>query len=94
MMSYSSRRNSAIAYAAITDLHQRQCRVFAVIEKYPNVSRNDIARIAKMEPSNVSSRICELCDEGYIRPSGKKVDHRTKRRVTTYVSMENVEATL
>ena len=93
MIPYNSRRNSAIAYAAIPDLQQRQCRVFAIIEKYPNVSRNDIARIAKMEPSNVSSRICELYNEGYIRPSGKKIDHRTKRSVTTYVTKDYEEAT-
>lgn len=62
----------------------RQRRVYDCIRRCPGVSRNDIARILKMQPSNVSSRVWELMEDGLIYVSGSKRDHRTKRIVRQY----------
>lgn len=79
---------SIIAYYDITDLEERQQRVLRCIRRNPGVSRNDIARIEKMDPKNVSSRLWELKDLGRIVVVGKKRDHRTKRWLDQYVAVE------
>jgi DNA-binding MarR family transcriptional regulator len=72
------------AYHAIPDLDERQARVMACIARYPGVSRNDIARIQKMDPKNVSSRIGELKNQGRVRVCGTKIDRITGYKVMQY----------
>lgn len=83
--------NSVEAYRSIPDLQARQERVLRAIRDNPGLSRNEIARIAGMMPSNVSSRISELIREGSVVPAGRKRDPITGRAVTTYVHNPEVE---
>lgn len=76
------------AYRSITDLDERQARVMACIARYPGVSRNDIARIQRMEPKNVSSRIGELKNQGKIRVCGTKIDRITGYKVMQYEAVQ------
>ena len=75
---------SIIAYHSIPDLDDRQRRVLRCIEAYPGVSRNDIARILRMTPANVSSRISELLRQGRIKIIGRKRDRITGYQVRQY----------
>ena len=83
--------NSIEAYRSIPDLRARQERVLHAVRDNPGSSRNEIARIAGMMPSNVSSRISELIREGSIIPTGRKRDPITGRMVTVYVHNPEVE---
>lgn len=75
---------SAVFYYAIPNLDERESRVLSFIGRYPNMSRNDIARAARMDPENVSCRIADLLRRGEIIVSGKKRDRITGRTVRTY----------
>ena len=75
---------SAAFYYAIPNLDEREERVLSFIRGYPNMSRNDIARAAHMDPENVSCRIADLLRKGEIVVVGKKKDRITGRTVRTY----------
>ncbi len=75
---------SVRAYRAIPDLGRRQDRVLRTIERCPGASSCDVARIARMEPWNVRSRITELLNAGEIRIVGTKRDRLTGRTVRQY----------
>lgn len=79
---------SIAAYRAIPDLEDRQARVLHCIAAYPDVSANDVSRIAHMEIHNVRSRVGELLADGRIRVSGTKVDRLTGRTVRQYRAVE------
>ena len=82
---------SIVAYRAIPNLEERQRRVLSCIAAYPDVSSNDISRIARMDVRNVRSRGGELLKAGKIYVSGKKVDRITGHTVRKYRVM-GVEA--
>lgn len=82
---------SAAFYYAIPNLDEREERVLSFIRGYPNMSRNDIARAAHMDPENVSCRIADLLRKGEIVVAGKKRDRITGRAVRTYALAEVTE---
>lgn len=75
---------SIAAYRAIPNLEERQRRVLSCIAAYPDVSSNDISRIARMDVRNVRSRVGELLKQGAIYVSGEKVDRITGHTVRKY----------
>lgn len=67
-------------------LGEHQQTVYAIIQKYPNVSDSDIERIAKLRINDVTGRRNELEKMGLITYNGEKVDRLTGRKVMKWIS--------
>lgn len=84
------------AYRSLTSLSRDQSVARMQIEYMENQannenelpSRRDIAYELGWETSRVAARVNDLIRYGYVKESGKKIDARTGKRVSTLVTSD------
>lgn len=72
------------AYRSLNDLGDRQRLVHKTLSEMGIASNRDIARRLRMIPSDISGRMKELRDYGFVAEHGKKIDPETGKNVTTW----------
>ena len=86
-MKNSMRTTSLESYVKLEyKLGHDQQIVLDCIQNYPDVSDRDISCITGLEKNNVTGRRNELHKMGLIELNGEKIDRRTNRRVTRWIT--------
>ncbi|CAA7195427.1 hypothetical protein [Chryseobacterium potabilaquae] len=83
-------RNAAYL-AIISELAEKRQYIFNVIELYPNVTSKDIEKLTFLRPNQITSRVSELKNLFFIKESGSRENHYSKRGNTTYRIVESME---
>jgi len=70
------------------ELGDKQQTILNIIQKHPNVSNHDIARILHWEINTVTPRVYELRNMNLVLDNGEKTDRLTNRRVMKWIIIE------
>lgn len=90
-MNTSIRNRNQSFQSIISDLPERRQYIFKFIEKYPNVSAQEISERTMLPINEITGRITELKSTFLIVENGDRENKFTHKKNTVYRAVQNVD---